>query len=181
MNKNVYWIAAIIVVGLLSFYSGASIKENGATKEGVAKNMDKGTSDLQKAVDFTIETIDGETVSLKNNLNQKKSTVLYFMSSTCSTCAKNWAALNKVYPEYEDKIDFVAVSVDPTDTVEVLNELKEDKEIIFDMSAGNPELAIKYDVKKQTAKFAIDSDGNIVSRHDGALTEEEWKYFFEQL
>ena len=40
--------------------------------------------------------------------------------------------------------------MDPTDTVDVLKNLRTNKNIVFDMSAGNPNLALSYKVKKQT-------------------------------
>ncbi|MBT3406882.1 TlpA family protein disulfide reductase [Candidatus Woesearchaeota archaeon] len=181
MNKTIYWITAVVVVGLLSFFSGMSVGGYGSNIASIEGNLVKETVDLAEAYEFSIETIDGDTVSLTENKNQGLPTVLYFMSSTCSTCAKNWAALNDVYPDYKNKVNFVAVSVDPTDTVDVLKDLREDRNIIFDMSPGNPQLAIKYGVKKQTAKFAIDETGKVVSRHDGALTDDGWRAFFEQL
>ena len=134
-----------------------------------------------QAAPINVQTIDGEQFSLESNINEGKGTVVYFMSSTCPTCAKNWEALNEVYPEYEDRVDFVAVSVDPTDSVAVLSDLAVEKNFVFATSPGNPQLAVDYSVTKQTAKFAIDSNGNIIERHDGALTAAEWRAFFEQV
>ena len=136
---------------------------------------------VNTAPDFSVETIDGKTVSLQKSIEEGKPTVVYFMASWCPTCAKNWAALNEVYPTYADEVNFVAVSIDPTDTKEVLVDLAQEKGFVFDSSPGNVQLAIDYDVKKQTAKFAIDKEGNIVSRHDGALNAEEWTALFESV
>ena len=174
MNKNILWIVAVVAVGLVAFYGGQNVGNS------ITGNVVKESGSLT-APDFSVKTIDGKVISLKDNKANNKPTVLYFMSSTCSTCAKNWAALNQAYPNHKNKVDLVAVSVDPTDTVDVLKNLRTNKNIVFDMSAGNPNLALSYKVKKQTAKFAIDAKGNILERHDGALSVAEWNKFFQQL
>ena len=40
---------------------------------------------------------------------------------------------------------------------------------------------MRFNVTAQTAKFAIDKDGNIIEHNDGAFTAEEWDAFFAQL
>ena len=164
--------------------AGTEMDLSAASKDDMKddeKMMDKETSDLEKAPVFDKTTISGQEFSLQSNIDSDTPTVVYFMASTCTTCAKNWAAVNEVLPEYEGKIDFIAVSVDPTDTNEVLEELAKDRGFVFESVAGDPALAVEYEVFKQTAKFAIDKDGNIVERHDGALSEDEWRDFFNKI
>jgi len=132
-------------------------------------------------LDFQVTAVSGREISLSSNVEQEKPTVVYFMASWCPSCAKNWESLNEVYPKYKDDVDFVAISIDPTDTPEVLTDLASDKAFVFDAAPGNNEVLQNFDVTKQTAKFAIDSDGNIVERHDGILSTEEWDAFFAQL
>jgi cytochrome oxidase Cu insertion factor (SCO1/SenC/PrrC family) len=132
-----------------------------------------------QAAPLEVQTLDGESFSLADNVEAGKPTVVYFMASWCPTCAKNWEALNVVVPRYADEVEFIAVSIDPTDDVTTLQELATEKGFTFATSPGNPDLALDYDVTKQTAKFAINREGNIVQRHDGALSEEEWDAFFQ--
>lgn len=139
------------------------------------------SASLEKAPVFSKTTTSGKEFSLEKNIEGDKPTVVYFMASTCTKCAKNWKAVNEVYPEYADKIDFVAISVDPTDSDAVLTSLAKDKDFIFETIAGDAELAVKYEVFKQTAKIAVDGQGNIVERHDGVYTSEEWRELFERL
>ncbi|MDD9953030.1 MAG: TlpA disulfide reductase family protein [Candidatus Woesearchaeota archaeon] len=149
------------------------------------ESMDEETAAVETpknaAPDFTVTTSNGDEFALAQKTAEGRPVVVYFMASWCGTCAKNWAALNEVYPAYEGQVDFVAVSVDPTDSAEVLTELSIDKGFVFETSPGNTDLALDYDVTKQTAKFAISADGAIVERHDGALDEAGWDAFFAQL
>ena len=153
----------------------------GCTKSGESVGQAEQVVAVKAAPSFTVETIEGRTVSLDAYKAEEKPIVLYFMASTCTSCAKNWKNINEVYPEYQGVVDLVAVSVDPTDDRELLKKLAADKGFTFETVEGNPQLAVQYDVKKQTAKFAIDKEGNIVSRHDGVLTAEEWRELFESV
>lgn len=87
------------------------------------------------------------------------------MASWCPICAKNREALNEVYPKYEDQVNFVAISIDPSDTQPVLQDLAEDKEFVFNTVPGNPEIVKQFGVEGQTEKFGITADGEIVYHH----------------
>jgi len=132
-----------------------------------------------QAAPLEVQTTSGEEFSLETNIQEGKPTVVYFMASWCPKCAQNWEALNEVYPKYEGDIEFIAVSIDPTDTQEVLADLAVEKGFVFKTTPGNPQLASEYGVAEQTTKFAIDAQGNIVNKHVGVLSAQEWDAFFE--
>lgn len=177
MNK-LTTIGMVLVLSAMVIVAGCT---QGSSGSGEVAGSANEVISLKAAPSFTVETIEGRTVSSEEYKAEDKPMVLYFMASTCTTCAKNWKNIDEVYPEYKGKVDLVAVSVDPTDDVAVLKKLSDDRGFTFETVAGNPQLAVEYDVKKQTAKFAIDKDGNIVSRHDGLLTPEEWRELFESV
>lgn len=135
----------------------------------------------QQAPDFETTTTNGHTFKLSDSIAEGKPTVLYFMASWCPKCAQNWKGINEAYPQYKDKINFLAISIDPTDDAATLKQLAADKRFVFDTVPGNPEIARLFDVKKQTAKFAIDTQGNIIKRHDGVYSPEEWDALFASL
>ena len=130
---------------------------------------------------ITVTDITGKEFSIADNVAAGRPAVVYFMASWCPICATNWEALSAVVPKYEGKVDFIAISIDPTDTLEVLQELAEQKDFQFRTSPGNVDAMMQFGVTAQTAKFAIDKNGNVVYRHDGALSEAEWDYVFAQL
>ncbi len=132
-----------------------------------------------QAAPLEVQTTSGEEFSLAKNVEEGKPTVVYFMASWCPKCAQNWESLNEVYPKYEDDVEFIAVSIDPTDTQDVLAELAVEKGFVFKTTPGNPQLATDYNVAEQTTKFAIDAQGNIVNKHVGVLSTQEWDEFFQ--
>ena len=52
------------------------------------------TTALKSAPEFTVQTTNGDTFSLADNKAEGKQTIVYFMASTCATCAKNWKAMD---------------------------------------------------------------------------------------
>lgn len=168
----------LLVLSLMIVLAGCNVTQKSSQE---TKNSVTDTVALKAAPSFAVQTTNGKTISTDTYKAQNKPMVVYFMASTCSTCAKNWKNIDEVYPQYKDKVELVAISVDPTDDKEVLQKLAQEKGFTFETVPGNPQLAVQYDVKKQTAKFAIDKNGNIVSRHDGLLSPEEWEALFESV
>jgi peroxiredoxin len=136
----------------------------------------------KKAPDFEVTTIEGNKVSLKQSVKEGKPTVVYFTASWCPLCAKNWAPLSEVYPEYKDRLNFVAIGIDPTDDEKVMANLAKEKSFTFPLTAGNPKVMIDFGVKSQATTVGIDRDGYIVFQKDQtALSADEYRTLFDQL
>lgn len=154
-------------------------KEANASEE--PENFDK-NSELEKAPDFTVETIDGRTVSLERSMKENRPTVVYFTASWCPMCAKNWPAISEVYPEYKNKLNFVAVSIDPTDDKKVMSKLAGEKGFEFPVAAGNPQLMLDFGVESQATTVGINEEGYVEFQKDKTvLTADEYRSLFEKL
>lgn len=138
--------------------------------------------DLKKAPDFTIETIDGNTVSLEKSIEENKPTVVYFTASWCPMCAQNWPAISEVYPEYKDRLNFVSVSIDPTDDEKVMSKLAREKGFEFPVAAGNPQLMLDFGVDAQATTVGVNEEGYIeFQKNKAVLSADEYRSLFEQL
>ncbi len=136
----------------------------------------------KKAPDFEVTTTDGKKVSLKQSVKDSKPTVIYFTASWCPTCAKNWPALSKVYPEYKDRLNFVAIGIDPTDDEKVMSKLAKEKGFTFPITAGNPKVMIDFGVKSQATTVGIDHKGYVAFQKDmTVLSADEYRALFDQL
>ncbi|MFU8811575.1 MAG: peroxiredoxin family protein [Balneolaceae bacterium] len=139
-------------------------------------------SNLDKAPNFEVTTISGETISLEQTLADNKPMVIYFTASWCPTCARNWPAMSEVYPEYADKLTMVAISIDPTDTDDVIRKLSEERGFTFPSTAGKPELMVEYGVRAQATTVGVNRDGYITFRkQQQALTADEYRELFASL
>ncbi|MDZ7807271.1 MAG: redoxin domain-containing protein [Gracilimonas sp.] len=137
---------------------------------------------LEKAPNFEVTTISGETISLENSLENNKPVVIYFTASWCPICAQNWPVLTEVYPEYKDKLTLVAIGIDPTDDNETMRKLSEEKGFTFPVTRGLPDIMLEYGVDSQATTVGINRDGEIAFRKNKvALSEEEYRELFDGL
>lgn len=137
---------------------------------------------VDKAPDFEVTTIDGKVISLQSSLENDKPVVVYFTASWCPICARNWPVLSEVYPEFEDRLTLVAISIDPTDTEEVMQNLADDKDFKFPSTEGHPDIMVDFGVSSQATTVGVDRNGNIAFRKNKqALTADEYRELFTSL
>lgn len=139
-------------------------------------------SDLEKAPDFEVTTLEGNTVSLEKSLEEDKPMIVYFTASWCPTCAKNWPVFSELYPEYKDDLNFISISIDPTDTEEVISNLVEEEGITYPSTWGHPNIMVDFGVKAQATTVGINRDGYIeFVKSITALSKEEYQALFDEL
>ena len=127
------------------------------------------------APDFSLTTTQGEKVSLSSYIKSQKPTLVYFTASWCPVCAKNWPSINTVYKEYKDKVNFVAISIDPTDTDDVLNKLAKKHDLEFPMVSGQPKLMVDFGVRGQATTILVNKKGKITFMERGHMTLENYQ------
>ena len=105
------------------------------------------------------------------------------MATWCPWCAKDYAALSKVYKNYENNVSIISISLDSNDDLILLKNYKkkypELRKATF--AQGQPEIMINYKVTKTTTKYAIDRNGKIIWAGFGAFDEEQWKQLLDAL
>ncbi len=152
-----------------------------ACTSGQSENSSSETG-LEEAPDFEVTTVSGETISLKESMENGKPVVVYFTASWCPICAKNWPALSEVYPEYEDRLNLVAVGIDPTDDEEVMRNLSEEEGFTFPVTKGMPQVMLDFGVDSQATTVGINRDGQIEFRKNKvALSADEYRTLFDEL
>jgi peroxiredoxin len=179
--KNLKTFSSLMIVFTLVVSACGSKMDN--SSEMTADIATKAsTTDTMKAPDFEVTTIDGNTISLRESLEMNKPVVVYFTASWCPTCAKNWPALSEVYPEFKDRLTLVAISIDPTDTKEVMTALAQEKGFTFPSTAGNPQIMLDFGVKNQATTVGVDRDGNIAfTRAYQAVSADDYRMLFNEL
>lgn len=169
---------AFVVIFLL-FVSACSSEESNASKESLSNANE---TELEKAPNFEVTTIEGDTISLEQSIEADKPLVVYFTASWCPICAKNWPVLSKLYPEYKDKLNLVAIGIDPTDDEEVMRKLSEEEGFTFPITKGHPDIMMDFGVESQATTVGVNRDGFIAfQKNKTALTEEEYRKLFDGL
>ncbi len=152
-------------------------QEEKTAQEGKNKN-----SGLKKAPQFSVTSIDNQKISLEQSLANNKPMMIYFTASWCPMCAQNWPAIAEVYPEYKDRVNFVAISIDPTDDNEVMTKLAKEKNLNFPLVKGTPQVMLDYGVESQATTVGVNEDGYVAFQKDKTvLTASEYRDLFEQL
>ncbi len=191
MNKYIKFIlfAVIIVagfVGIKLLYNNLSMDyqpENGlvvedsstetiSTNETVATEVtsEVETDDSSKAIDFTMQDKDGDSVSLYSKLG--KPVIINFWASWCSPCKAELPDFQLAYEEYGDDVEFMMVNLTDgrSETVEgasgFINAQGYTFPVYFDV---NQEGAMAYYVASIPTTYFIDAEGNIVAYAQGML------------
>jgi len=170
-------LMALLFFTACNFNNSKSSEKQAANPDGIDKN-----SNLKKAPQFEVTTIDGQKISLEQSLADNKPLMIYFTASWCPMCAQNWPAISEVYPEYKDKVNFVAISIDPTDDKDVMVKLAEEKNLNFPIVEGTPQIMLDFGVESQATTVGVNEDGYVEFQKDkSVLTAEEYRDLFEQL
>lgn len=168
-----------LLVAIMVFAVACSSEDSESSE---AQSASQNESELTKAPNFEVTTIEGDTVSLQKSIKEDKPTVVYFTASWCPICAKNWPVLSKLYPEYKDRLNLVAIGIDPTDDKEVMRKLSDEEGFTFPVTKGLPDVMMDFGVESQATTIGINRDGTIAfQKNKTALSEEEYRDLFDKL
>jgi len=133
------------------------------------------------APDFTIRTIEGKTISL-SQLTKDKPTVLYFFATWCPNCARDLSAVKDIYPQYSDKVNFLAIDIDIKESSYIISQYKQRMDldgVVF--APGDRNVLRKYGVSYTTTKFFLGKGGVILNKGIGSINKNTWNQIFQQL
>lgn len=133
--------------------------------------------------DFSILTADGRNITLSDFAKQKKPVLVYFMATWCPYCARDYAALSKVYKEYEDKAAILSISLDLSEDAGLLSDYKKKYPALEKMliAPGQAKILGDYRVTATTTKYALDENGRIIFAGKGELEAEDWRTLLEEM
>ena len=174
--------AAFFVTKLNMEFEQKSIE----VKENTQGQMLSGRNGLNEGdtpPDFTILTADGKNITLSSFAKQNRPVLVYFMATWCPYCAADYAALSKVYKEYEDRITILSVSLDLSEDAGLLSDYKKKYPALEKMliAPGRAKILNDYEVTATTTKYALDKKGKIIFAGKGELEAEDWKILLEEM
>ncbi len=172
-------LMGVLLFSSCNFGDSKTSEKQQKTADRENQNENKG---LKKAPQFEVTTIDDQKISLEQSLADNKPIIIYFTASWCPMCAKNWPAIAEVYPEYKDRVNFVAISIDPTDDNEVMTKLAQEKNLDFPLVKGTPQVMLDFGVDSQATTVGVNKEGYIeFQKNKAVLTAGEYRDLFEQL
>ncbi|MBR7116418.1 MAG: redoxin domain-containing protein [Clostridia bacterium] len=125
--------------------------------------------------DFTVRTVDGETVTLSELLKTKKAVMLNFWYTTCSWCIEEFPYLDAAYNTYSEDIAVVALDPLPTESEEMIKMFLAQNPLSFDVAKDNAGIGNAFGVSAFPTSVMIDRYGAVCLIVNGAITGA--KYF----
>ena len=116
-----FFLACMMLLSLLP--TGAVATDAGdvaAPTEGIYMDVAEGNEPGTRCPDFTFTTYDGKEYNLYDTLAEKDMVLLNLWATWCGPCQSEFPAMTEAYEQYKDKVEVFALSVEPTDTDDVL-------------------------------------------------------------
>ncbi|WP_462413464.1 peroxiredoxin family protein [Neobacillus sp. Marseille-QA0830] len=177
MMKKV--IAAVLLIGLLTVAIVQAVNKDTKTPEtaSTATAAEEGLAIKDKAPDFELKTLTGETVKL-SDLKGKK-VMINFWATWCPPCKAEMPDMEKFHQEVGDDITILAINIDPQYDVQgFVDENKLTFPILLDTEDT---VNGKYKVLSIPTSYFIDSKGIIQNKFSGAMTLEQMRAFAGKL
>jgi peroxiredoxin len=123
-----------------------------------------GTRVGNRAPDFTIRAVGGQTIRLSDFIG-KKPLVITSTATWCATCIYEAEQFAPVYREVRDRAEFLTVSIDPSDDALAIESFRANLDTPWfyaqAQAPGVPELIRAYELNRFEITYVIDRDGII--------------------
>ena len=112
--------------------------------------------------DFTVTTYDGETFTLSDALAEKDMVLINLWATWCGPCRMEFPFMEEAYEEYKDRVEIIALSVEPNDTDEVLEAYVKENGMTFKVAnEGDLGLGSTFAIVGIPTTLVIDRFGTI--------------------
>ncbi|MEN8234611.1 MAG: TlpA disulfide reductase family protein [Actinomycetota bacterium] len=167
-------LALMALVAVLALVAAACSDSSSAAEDlpdlSDVPGADEGAADGEIAPDFTVNTLDGTGFTLSEHLeNDGRPIFLNMWASWCPPCRAEMPDIDSAAQAHQDvKFIGVASSDDPASAAHFATSIDIGYSIGFDEHGV---VAREYDVVGLPASYIISSDGVILERIFGAVTE----------
>ncbi len=121
------------------------------------------------ASELVVETAEHDKFDLAE---EEKPVVVEFMTPTCIDCERLEENLKSIYPRYEGDFTFLSIDITNPDHEELL-ELKEDRDIPWQVGSGDEELFLEYQGTSVPKLLIFDEDDILYFAEEGVISEED--------
>jgi cytochrome c biogenesis protein CcmG, thiol:disulfide interchange protein DsbE len=168
VSRRVRWIA--LGVGVVVVLFGVVLALN---VDGSDPNVEEGrfTGSPTRAPAFTVETLDGEDLSLADLAG--KTVVVNFWNTWCIPCIKEAPALKEFYERHADESDFAMIGIVRDDEERDVRAYVEAEDIGWTIAFDpGTKTALAYGTTGQPETFVIGPDGRVAGEQFAEVTVE---------
>lgn len=126
--------------------------------------------------DLSVTTVDGETLTLSELLQQKKMVLLNFWFADCIWCIREFPVMEVAYQQY--KADAEIIALNPFDQMDRISAFTQEHSLSFPAASCSRDLTLALGISGYPTSVVIDREGRICLIHSGAITE---KAVFDKL
>lgn len=127
--------------------------------------------------ELELETVDGESFSYKT-IAGKKVLFISFWATWCEPCKAELTKLAEIYPKYKNNLEIIAVSIDPEDNMDAVQEFAVEMALPYPVlidPSGNVTSSMIPGGDTVPYSMLIDKNGKIVATHTGYEPGDETK------
>ena len=120
--------------------------------------------------EFTATDTEGKTFTLSEALKDHEAVLVNLWATWCGPCLMEFPFLSEVYQKYSDRVAFIALSVEPKNTMEDIAEYRRENNVALPMGRDEGEELYQYiRTNGIPDTVMIDRFGNAVFFHDSAF------------
>jgi cytochrome c biogenesis protein CcmG/thiol:disulfide interchange protein DsbE len=187
MKKYVLTGVFLAVLAVAAFLSnsqntgGDDRKTGGQSEQQKAETVAVMPETGYRAPDFVLQTQDGQTVKLSEQLKEKP-VVINFWASWCGPCRAEMPDLETVYQKYKDRVNFYVLNLTSQDDLAAAQAFLVKYGVNIPMLT-DPDGTVQemYNILSIPTTFAVKKDGIISEKRQGAMSESAMVGMVERL
>lgn len=159
-------------------------KSTKATEDGENKQAgatrDQQSEEGFQAPDFTLKTLEGETVTLSKN--DGKPSLVNLWASWCPPCKVEMPHLQKAYEKYGDQVNFHMVNLTSLDNKDKMVKYIKDEKYTFPVLLDETgKVGEEYMAFSIPQTYIVDENGQVIEKITGAMTKEQLEEIMKDL
>jgi peroxiredoxin len=177
------WIVITVLISLVGFgWYDYATKPTNSLKDNPASQLPIGINEQNIAPNFTLKTLDGQTVKLSDFRGKK--VILNFWATWCPPCRAEIPDMQQFYEKHKaEGIEILAVNATETEkSAENIKKFAETYEMTFPILLDEKSnVAHTFQAQTIPTSYIIDTDGVIQKRMIGPMSYEQMKQFISSI
>lgn len=196
MGYRSRWVNILVVVVILAAIGGAvwmtmdkeddqdqatsSDQGTKETEEQAGATREKQSEEGFQAPDFTLKTLEGETVTLSKN--DGKPSLINLWASWCPPCKVEMPHLQEAYEKYGDQVNFHMVNLTSLDNKDKMVKYIKDEKYTFPVLLDETgKVGEEYMAFSIPQTYIVDENGQVIEKITGAMTKEQLEEIMKDL